>query len=81
MAVKPTSETTGLQVGPAIHQADSTSEPIIRVRVAGDTFDRLTINADGSINFGSGSAALDTTLSRGSAAGKIAVNGVDVTVP
>jgi hypothetical protein len=41
---------------------------VITSRVAGDTFDRFVLNADGSMEWGSGAAAADITLARVSAA-------------
>lgn len=46
----------------------------LSVRINGNTNDRLAILGDGTIQFGSGSAVLDTTLSR-STAGALQTNG------
>lgn len=54
--------------------AGNAKEPILRTRVAGDTFDRYILNADGTREYGTGSAAsaLLTDSSGGTASNTIA---------
>lgn len=53
---------------------------VLTARVAGDTHDRFVLNADGTLEWGPGNAALDTTLRRAAAGtldtpGHLRVNG------
>lgn len=63
---------------PVLFTGAATSTPQIETDVTGDTNPRLTINSDGSLNYGSGSAGSDTSLSR-SGAGVLSTQGLTVT--
>ena len=68
-AVLKITNTTSTPTSPSVQfVAAAAADQMLGINVTGDTFQRLNVDSDGVLHWGSGSAATDTTISRTSTA-------------